>query len=206
MSAINLTGRVVLVTGAGRGAGRLLARAFGARGASLAANDISPVNLEPVVDEINAAGGHARAYIHDIAKKVDVQAMVNDIIDDFGRIDILINCANVQLPAGLLEIDEWDLHRVFEVNAIGTLLVMQSVARVMRSQAAAAGGHPGGIIINVVKTPPDASAVHLASRAGLTAMTERVNAELAPAGVRVLTLQAENPVEAALAACLPAES
>lgn len=195
MNEKKFSGKVVLVTGAGRGAGRMLAQAFAAQGAQVAANDISPVNLEPVVQEINAAGGHARAYIHDIAKKVDVQVMINNVSDDFGHIDILVNSANVLLPSTLLEIDEWDLHRVFEVNAIGTLLMMQSAGRVMRAQGS-------GIMINVVKLPGVAPASFIASRAGLIAMTERLNAELGVYGIRVFVVTEENPVEAVLAACL----
>ena len=188
------TEKVVLVTGAGRGAGKLLAQAFAAQGASVAANDISPINVEPVVDAITAAGGRARAYLHDIAKKVDVQVMVNNISDDFGRIDILINCANVLLPTPILEVDEWDLHRVFEVNSIGTILVMQSVGRVMRAQG-------GGIIANVVKIAPDAPATFVASRAGLAAMSASLNAELNGFGVRVFSVTDQNPLEAVLAGC-----
>ncbi len=134
-----LFGKVTLITGAGKGIGRTLARQLAARGAIIAANDISPLNVDTVVDEVIAAGGQARAYIHDVAKKVAVQAMVNQVMDDFGRIDALVNCANVQPPAPLLDLDEWDLHRVFEVNAIGTFLMMQSVGRVMRQ----AGGEIG---------------------------------------------------------------
>ena len=195
MSDENFLDRVVLVTGAGRGAGRLLAQAFAAQGAILAANDISPVNLDPVVDGITAAGGRARAYLHDIAKKVDVQVMVNRICDDFGRIDILVNCANVQPSAPLLEIDEWDLHRVFEVNAIGTFLMMQSVARVMRVQGS-------GIIVNIVKVPASAPASFIASRAGIATMSDCLNNELSGYGLRVFAVTDENPVEAVLAGCL----
>ena len=201
MSEKNFSDRVVLVSGAGRGAGRTLAQAFAAQGAVVAANDISPVNLEPVVAGIITGGGQARAYIHDIAKKVDVQAMVNNICDDFGRIDILVNCANVQLPTALLEIDEWDLHRVFEVNAVGTLLMMQSVGRVMRAQTRLPGLGYTGIIVNVIKLPDNAPASFIASRAGLAAMTERANAELNLAGVRVFVVQDDDPIEAVLTGC-----
>jgi len=201
MSEKNFSDRVVLVSGAGRGAGRRLAQAFAAQGAVVAANDISPVNLEPVVDGIMTAGGRARAYVHDIAKKVDVQVMVNNICDDFGRIDILVNCANVQLPTALLEVDEWDLHRVFEVNAVGTLLMMQSVGRVMRAQTRLPGLEYTGIMVNVVKLPDNAPASFIASRAGLAAMTVRANAELNLAGVSVFAVQDEDPIEAVLAGC-----
>jgi NAD(P)-dependent dehydrogenase (short-subunit alcohol dehydrogenase family) len=127
----NFKEKVVLVTGAGKGLGRATAQAFAAHGATVAANDISPMNVEALVAQI---GGQAKAYLHDIAKKVAAQAMINEISDDFGRIDILVNCANVEPPAPLLDMDEWDLHRVFEVNSIGTFLMMQSVGRVMRAQ------------------------------------------------------------------------
>ena len=65
-------GKVVLITGAGKGSGRRLAEAFAQHGAIVAANDISPINVEEVVGEINAGGGQARAYIEDVAKKVGV--------------------------------------------------------------------------------------------------------------------------------------
>jgi NAD(P)-dependent dehydrogenase (short-subunit alcohol dehydrogenase family) len=191
----NLTGKVVLVTGAGKGAGREIALALAARGALVAANDISPVNLDPLVDEILAAGGSARAYPHDIAKKVDVQAMVNQLSDDFGRIDILVNCAHVEPQTSFLNFDEWDLHRVFEVNAIGTILVMQIVGRVMRTQES-------GLIINLVRIPADSSAPVVASRAGIAAMTQRAALELGEHGIHVLSVtDDENPIQAVLAAC-----
>ena len=195
MNKQNFSGKVVLVTGAGRGAGRALARAFAAQGALVAANDISPINLEPIVAEIKSTGGQAQIYLHDIAKKVDVQVMVNNIETEYGRIDILVNCANVQLNGTLLDVDEWDLHRVFDVNAIGTLLVTQSVGRVMRTQGS-------GVIVNVVKIPDNAPASFIASRGGLAAMTERLNSELGEYGVRVFAVTDDNPVEAVLAGCL----
>ena len=190
----NFNGKIVLVTGAGKGAGRKIAQAFAARGAIIAANDISPVNLDTIVDEINAAGGRARAYVHDVAKKVDVQAMVNNITDDFGRIDILVNCAHVEPRTSLINLDEWDLHRVFEVNAIGTLLMMQSVSRVMRTQ-------DSGIIVNVVKIKDDSPVSFIASRAGIAAMTRRAAEELGQYGIHVVAKTDEDPVDAVLAVC-----
>jgi NAD(P)-dependent dehydrogenase (short-subunit alcohol dehydrogenase family) len=190
----NFTGKIVLVTGAGKGAGRKIAQAFAARGAIVAANDISPVNVEAVVDEINSAGGRARAYVHDVAKKVDVQAMVNNITDDFGRIDVLVNCAHVEPRTSLINLDEWDLHRVFEVNAIGTLLMIQSVGRVMRTQ-------DSGIIINVVRIAADSPVSFIASRAGIGAVTQRAGEELAQHGIHVFSVTDDDPVDAVLAAC-----
>jgi len=180
-----------LLQSLGRASFDEIQQALAARGAVIAANDISPLNVEAVVGEINAAEGTARAYIHDVAKKVAVQAMVNDVVDEFARLDVLINCANVQPPAGLLELDEWDLHRVFEVNAIGVFLMMQSVGRVMRKQ-----GH--GLILNLVKLPDDAPASFLASQGGIAALSERADRELMPHGIRVVAVTEADPVEAVL--------
>ena len=90
-----LKDKVVLITGAGKGSGRALALAFAERGALVAANDISPINVELVVAEISARGGKAKAYVEDVAKKVGVQCLVNNVEDDFGGIDILVNHAAV---------------------------------------------------------------------------------------------------------------
>ena len=140
-------GKVVLITGAGKGSGRKLAEAFARQGATVAANDISPINIEEAVEEIRAQGGDARAYVDDIAKKVGAQALIKQVEDDLGRIDILVNHAAVEPRSPLLDMDEWDWHRVLDVNLTGAFLVTQSVGRVMREQG-------GGIIINLLAPDP----------------------------------------------------
>src|SRR5512139_3658224 len=137
--------KVVLVTGAGRGAGKAIAEAFAARGAKVALNDISPVNVDEVLAQITASGGQARVYVDDVAKKVSVQAMINNLTDDWKRLDILVNCANVEPHTPLLELDEWDWHRTLDVNLTGAFLLTQSVGRGMRARAS-------GVIINLVHT------------------------------------------------------
>jgi len=176
-----LTGKVVLITGAGKGAGRLLAQAFAERGASVAANDISPINVEQVVDQINARGGWARAYIEDVAKKVGAQYTIKQVEDDFGRIDILVNHASVEPHVPLLEIDEWDWHRVLDVNLTGTFLMTQSVGRLMRVQG-------GGVIINLItnRVPGrESGSSFAASMSGLEGFTLQVAVELNPYGIHV---------------------
>lgn len=175
----NFKDKIVLVTGAGKGTGRAVATAFATQGAIVAANDISPINVDALVAEINANGGQAKAYLHDIAKKVAAQALINEIVDDFGRIDVLVNCANVKPRSPLLNMDEWDLHRVFEVNAIGTFLMIQSVGRVMRAQG-------GGIIISVVKFPAGGDQVaYAASRLAVVGLTQQAAAELGAHNIRI---------------------
>ena len=74
-----LKDKVILITGAGKGSGRILAKALAAHGAIIAANDISPINVEEVVDEIIQQGGRAKAYIEDVAKKAGAQNLINQV-------------------------------------------------------------------------------------------------------------------------------
>jgi 3-oxoacyl-[acyl-carrier protein] reductase len=188
-----LRDEVVLITGAGKGSGRYLAQAFAERGAIVAANDISPINVEEVVDQIVAKGGQAKAYIDDIAKKVAAQSIVKQVEEDFGRIDILINHAAVQPQVSLLDMDEWDWHRVLDVNLTGAFLMIQSVGRLMRASSP-------GVIINLISARPEQSerqAAFVASMSGLDALTRQAARELSPYGIRVYAVKnvAEKIVE-----------
>ncbi len=170
---VDLRDRIVLITGAGKGSGRLLARLFAAHGAYVAANDISPVNLD---DLVQGSSGKIKAYPEDVAKKVGVQAVIKQVEDDFGRIDILVNHAAVEPRATLLEIDEWDWHRVLDVNLTGAFLTTQSVGRMMRENAT-------GIIFNLIglEAPVQAhSAAYAAAMYGLIALTRCAANELGP--------------------------
>lgn len=175
---VDLKGKVVLISGAGKGSGRILAQAFAERGAYVAANDISPINVEEVVDQINASGGRAKAYIEDIAKKVGVQSLIKQVEDDFGRIDILVNHAAVEPHVPLLEMDEWDWHRVLDVNLTGTFLMTQSAGRAMRAQGS-------GTIINLISRTSVSGAAFLATMSGLEGLTRQAVRELNPLGIRV---------------------
>jgi len=182
-----LRDKVVLITGAGKGSGRLLAQAFAEHGAIVAANDISPINVEEVVDQIVAKGGHAKAYIDDIAKKVAAQNIVKQVEDDFGSIDILINHAAVQPHVSLLDMDEWDWHRVLDVNLTGAFLMMQSVGRVMRASSPR-GAKDSGVIINLItvrQEEAEAESAFIASMSGLDGLTRQAARELSPYGIQV---------------------
>ena len=191
-------GKVVLITGAGKGAGQMLAEAFAEHSAIVAANDISPINVEVVVEKINTGGGKAKAYIADVAKKVGVQALIKDIEDDFGDIDILVNHAAVEPRSPLLDMDEWDWHRTLDVNLTGAFLMIQSVGRVMRDQG-------GGVIINLVTVAgrdesPMRAAFH-ASMAGLEALSQQAAREFEPHGIRVRSVTSDTSVETILDLC-----
>ena len=176
--------KVVLITGAGKGSGAILAQAFAEQGAIIAANDISPINVEEVVNQITSKGARARAYVDDVAKKVAAQNIINQVEDDFGRIDILINHAAVEPHVSLLDMDEWDWHRVLDVNLTGTFLMTQSAGRVMRAQGS-------GVIINLITrtTHYENEAAFLASMNGVEGFTPQAARELSPYGVQVYLIE-----------------
>lgn len=188
-----LKDKVILITGAGKGSGRLLAKAFAERGAIVAANDISPINVEEIVDHINAQGGRSKAYIEDIAKKVGAQYLIKQVQDDFGHIDILINHATVEPHIPLLDMDEWDWRRVLDVNLTGAFLMIQSVGRLMREQGS-------GVIINLITAPDSkvpyarveprqSEAAFVASMYGVEGLTLEAARELNPYGIRVYAVE-----------------
>lgn len=191
-----LLGKVVLITGAGKGSGRALARALAERGAIVAANDISPVNVEQVVDQILAQGGRAKAYVEDVAKKLGAQNLIKQVEDEFGRLDVLVNHASVRPHDALLDMDEWDWHRTLDVNLTGAFLMTQSAGRVMQSQGS-------GVIINLVTLSQESAgneAAFAASMQGLAGFTSQAARELSPYGIRVhLVESGEEAVEKVLA-------
>jgi len=198
MKKSDFSQQVVLISGAGKGAGLRLAEAFAEHGATTALNDISPLNVEEVAAQILASGGQARVYVDDVAKKVAVQALVKQVQDDFGRIDILVNHACVEPRSPLLDMDEWDWHRVLDVNLTGAFLMTQSVGRVMREQG-------GGVIVHLVTGAGRGSgkerAAFVASMAGLESFSRQARRELAPWGIRVYTVRVDTPIERVLELC-----
>ena len=172
--------QVVLITGAGRGVGRALAEAFAAQGACVAANDITPINLDETLARVVAAGGTIRDYVADIAKKMPVQALLNQVMDDWGRLDILINNAHVDPRKPLLDLDEWDWRRAVDVNLTGPFLLMQSAGRMMK----AAGG---GVMVNVLSG--QGGPVLRTGMSALAALTRDVSQEFSAYNIRVNAVQ-----------------
>jgi NAD(P)-dependent dehydrogenase (short-subunit alcohol dehydrogenase family) len=175
--------QVVVVTGAGRGLGREIAEKFAGQGAMIAANDVTPINLDVTVARIRSQGGGVRDYVFDIAINLQVQAMVAQILQDFGKIDLLINNAGVEPCTRLLEMDEWDWRRTLEVNLSGPFFMIQAVGQVMRSQGK-------GVIVNIAAADSYMNgltnrAAFIASKMGLIGLTHGAAQELAGYGIRV---------------------
>lgn len=129
---MRLKDKIVLITGASRGMGRAYAIACAREGAKVAVNYTSnAAAADEVVSTIEAAGGTAAAYQANIAVQADVDAMIDQIVDSFGRIDVFVGNAGILFKAPVLEHTEQMFDEVFAVNVKGNFFCAQRVARDM---------------------------------------------------------------------------
>ncbi len=181
---VDLTGKVTLVTGTGRGIGAELARALGRAGAAVAAHyHRSASGAEAVAETIRQAGGRAITVQADVSQADQVQAMIDAVVAEFGRLDILVNNSGVTIPTAFLELSEeiWDT--THGINLKGAFLCSQAAARVMVRQ-----GEGGRIIligsVHGARTVPRFTH-YAASKGGLNLLTIGMAQELAPYRITV---------------------
>ncbi|MFF8653349.1 SDR family oxidoreductase [Streptomyces huasconensis] len=196
-------GRVVLVTGAGRGLGRAHARAYAAEGASVVVNDLGVApdgSDEPggpggadgpacaVVEEIRAAGGDAVAHGGDIATPEGAASLVRTALDTYGRLDTLVNNAGFLRDRMLVNLDEDDWDAVLRVHLKGHFLPLKHAAAHWRAEAKA-GRVPHACVVNTSSGAGLLGSVgqgnYSAAKAGILGLTMVASAELAAYGVRV---------------------
>ncbi len=176
---------VALITQAGGPVGRAFGLALARAGAQIAAHDLNPLHLDEAVAQMQALGRLARAYSSDIVKKMPAQMLINQVTDDFGRLDVLVHCTTARLSAPLLDLDEWDWHRTLDVNLTSAFLLTQVAGRVMRAQG-------GGVILlrcDPPDAPQDGESAYRVARVGVVALMQTAARELAPYGVRVYGFQ-----------------
>lgn len=148
-----LEGKVVVVTGSGRGIGKETAKLAAAHGASVVLNDVDPEPAFEALEEINRSGGKATAYIGDISEESSAKDIVELAKNAFGRIDALVNNAGITKDSLLIrmETDKWD--EVIRVNLRGTFLCTKyAVAEMIRSKTQGAIINitsPSGLIGNI---------------------------------------------------------
>ena len=186
MPRYELDGQVAIVTGAGRGIGRAIARRLAQEGASVAVSDLDVENAAGVADEITAAGGKAISLRTDVSRKADADRVVEDTVAHFGRLDILVNNAGIGAIVSLLETEESTWDALMNVNAKGVLLCSQAAARQMIAQG------DGGRIINNAsgagKMAPGKDiplGAYAASKHAVVAITKQMGLELSPHGILV---------------------
>ncbi|MFD0021763.1 SDR family oxidoreductase [Streptomyces sp. NPDC058382] len=191
------SGRVAVVTGAGRGLGRAHALAFAAEGARVVVNDLG-VGLDGsgaatgpaqrVVEEIRAAGGEAVAHDGDIATADGAASLVSTALDTFGRLDTLVNNAGFLRDRMLVNLDEGDWDAVTRVHLRGHFLPLKHAAAHWRAEAKA-GRAPEARVVNTSSGAGLLGSVgqggYSAAKAGIIALTLVAAAEMGRYGVQV---------------------
>jgi 3-oxoacyl-[acyl-carrier protein] reductase len=181
-----LKGKVAIITGGGRGLGRTFALRFAAEGAKLFLPDISLERAESVAQEIRAGGGEALAMQVDISSASDTQKMAEKVMQQFGRVDILVNNAAVWFGLNAKPWDSWDSEewdRIMRVNVKGTWLCCKAITPLMVKQSS-------GKIINIasdVMRVPDSQFFlpYALSKSAVYTLTQSLAAALGPAGINV---------------------
>ncbi|OZC87980.1 short-chain dehydrogenase [Rhodococcus sp. 15-649-1-2] len=177
--------RVVIVTGAGQGIGREVARQFAAAGALAVVADLDEGRAKAVVGEIENAGGVALAVKVDVADEQAVGAMVDTVVSKWGRVDVLINNASVfatieKGPFDEIPVEQWE--HVLRVNITGTYLCVRAVAAHMRKAGF-------GRIVNISSDAVTRGTVnylhYVTSKSALIGMTNSLARELGPHGITV---------------------
>ncbi len=182
---MRLRDKVALITGGASGIGEATAQLFAREGARVAVADYNPQGQE-CASTIGAAGGQA-VFLHvDVSDSTQVTRMVDDVLQLYGRIDILFNAAAVLHYGTILDTDEQSWNRVLSINLTGTYLCCRSVLPHMIRQG-------GGSIINVASTVgahdacPNAVA-YVTSKAGVTLLTKAIAIDHAKQGIRANAL------------------
>jgi NAD(P)-dependent dehydrogenase (short-subunit alcohol dehydrogenase family) len=175
-------GSVAIVTGATRGMGRAISRRLVQAGAKVALVARREADLQASAEAIRGAGGEAAAFATDVTDRASVETMAAAVVDHFGRVDLLVNCAFWGPPGSLEQTDEdfWD--RTLDTTLKGPYLCTRAVHPVMRAQGA-------GTIINIGslagKVGEDKRTAYCAAKWGLEGLTAALQVELHPQGIRV---------------------
>jgi 3-oxoacyl-[acyl-carrier protein] reductase len=179
---MDLSNRVAIVTGAGRGIGRAIALKLAGVGAAVVVSDILEKEMKEVAKEIKDAGGQGLAVLADVSQASDVSRMVEETIKAYGRVDILVNNAGIARDQLLVRMSEEDWDKVLDVDLKSVFLCTKAVLRYMLknrwgrvislSSIAGLVGNPG-------------QANYSAAKAGIIGFTRTVASEVGSRGVTV---------------------
>jgi NAD(P)-dependent dehydrogenase (short-subunit alcohol dehydrogenase family) len=178
-------GKMAIVTGAGRGIGKATAVALAKQGVGVASVDIEGETAQQTAAQVQHLGVPSLAVQTDVAESAQVDAMVKQVVQTLGRVDLLVN--NAYISGGYAPVQEttddvW--HRVLSVNLTGYFNCARAASRVMIAQG------EGGAIVNLssgagIRGSISAGVQYSASKAGIIGLTKGLAADLAPHGIRV---------------------
>ncbi len=185
LDRFKLTGKNALVTGAGRGIGRALAFALAEAGANVAVVDIIEDNARQTANDIaEATGQKTIAVTCDISYNEQVKAMVQKVVDTFGKLDIAVNNAGISIPIkGILDVSPEEWKKQMDINLNGTWNCLRAEAEVMIPNGYGKIINTGSICGHVIW--PDPQLPYSVSKAAVIHMTKAAGAELIKHGIRV---------------------
>ncbi|MBQ4515171.1 MAG: 3-oxoacyl-[Clostridia bacterium] len=178
---LDLTGKTALITGAGRGIGRDIARKLSSMGANIVINDIaSSTDADEAAEELIAAGGNAICLKGDVRNYDEIEKIIKNTLDKFSTIDILVNNAGITKDGLMMRMSEDDWDAVLDINLKGAFHTIKAVTRPMMKQRS-------GTIINVASIVGvmgnAGQANYVASKAGLIGLTKTTAKELSSRGI-----------------------
>ena len=181
----NISGKVVVITGASSGLGEATARHLSKLGAKVVLGARRKERLEQLVSELVAAGGEAVAYQTDVTRADEVKALIQGALDTFGRVDVLINNAGYGAMGPLLDGGVEAMQRQFETNVFSIVGVTRAFFPLLRRGR--------GLVVNIgsvssVLVTPFAGA-YCASKAAVHTLSDALRMELAPFSIEVMEVQ-----------------
>ncbi len=178
----DLSGRVAVVTGAGRGLGRSMALALAAAGADIVAASRTAAEIETLRDEIRAIGRRSEAITADATREAEAEQLVSQTVERLGRIDILVNNAGINIRKPVLELSAAEYRQVLNTNLEGYFLCARAAGRVMVGQSS-------GKVINISSIMGRVAlanqAAYASSKGAIEQLTKVLAIEWAPHNVQV---------------------
>ena len=179
----DLTGKVAIVTGGAGGLGRPISIGLATAGADVVVDDLAAANPQAVADEIKALGRRALAVSYDVTSAEAMKDMVDQVMKEFGKIDILMNTAGINCRFSAEEMPAEEYEKVVRFNTLGTFLPCQAVGKVMIEQKK-------GKIVNMGSVrgwvaPPQGGTAYATSKGGVHHLTRTLAVEWAKYGVNV---------------------
>ncbi len=182
----NLTGQSVIIMGASSGMGRACARAFSVEGAKLVVAARRKAELDQLVVDIARSGGQAVAAPADVSKRGEVDAAIQRAVKEYGRVNVLVNCAGINIRTRKLsEVEPAEWERVLGINLTGAFHCTQAVLPTMRAQH-------GGVIIHISSISglwgDFSGAAYQASKHGISGLANATMMEERQNGIRVTVI------------------